>query len=219
VRRRDFSDASAFDLALAGMVRSAADADGVCGAVVPGGRTPMGTFARLRDEAFPSNPDFRLILSDERYCAVGSPESNAGQILPVVAAAGIGEDRVMLPDTSLSLDDCTDGFNEELEFFVGNGGKLRVAILGLGADGHTAGIFSTDRTSKDRYAVSVSRPDGLAGITTTFDFLSRAESVVFILRGEEKEGIVREIVADPESVIAGEILGGHPDVQIWFCSE
>ena len=58
---------------------------------------------------------------------------------------------------------------DEVFVFTPAGGVVTLGLLGLGPDGHTAGLFSAgdlDR-GRDRLAVSVHRPDGMDGITVT----------------------------------------------------
>lgn len=71
-----------------------------------------------------------------------------------------------------------------------------IVFLGLGTDGHTASLFPG--TS----ALSVSGPSYVANhvpqmdtwrLTATFDLIGLADTVVFLVSGEAKAGIIRDI--------------------------
>ncbi len=217
MKRHDFLKERHFYTELAGLVEKSAEKTGVVGMIIPGGRTPMPMYQRLLQHGLKIPSDFRFILSDERYCPVKSPDSNQGLIVPLLARAGADRRQVIAPDTSLPVEECAESFNEEIAFFLGNGGAIDTAILGVGSDGHTAGLFDDSDTPGGRHAVARRRADGLMGITCTQEFCRTAKSLVFVLRGATKQDIVEKMISDPDSTVAGRLGMGHPNAEIWFC--
>jgi 6-phosphogluconolactonase/glucosamine-6-phosphate isomerase/deaminase len=219
MKRRDFLDERAFYNALEVLVSDCTSSRGIAGMIIPGGSTPMPLYQRLFQHGIELPADFRFILSDERHCPVDSPDSNQGAIRPLLTRAGVAERQFIAPDVSLPVEECAQSFSDDLGFFLVNGGSIRTALLGVGSDGHTAGIFDESSLGKGGHASAVSRPDGHMGITCTPEFCHTAESIVFILRGGEKTGIVEKLMSDPGGTVAGRLGRDHPNVEIWFCSE
>jgi 6-phosphogluconolactonase len=77
---------------------------------------------------------------------------------------------------------------------------LDLALLGIGPDGHTASLFPNDSALEElqRRAVAVPRAD-VDRVTMTIPVLNAAETVVFLVIGEEKAAAV------------GRAFGGPPD--------
>lgn len=217
---RDFAGEQSFYKALEGLVVEAALGEGSSAMILPGGQTPMPLFQRLFMHRIKVSPGFRIILSDERYCPVSSPDSNQGAILPFLLKAGFAREQFLVPDMSLHAGDSAGKFNEELGRFLDGGGIIQTAVLGVGVDGHTAGIFEDMHGGEpEAYACMVSRPDGRKGITCTPGLLSKAGRIVFILRGVDKDAIVQKMMSDPAGTVAGRIGMAHGNAEIWFCSE
>ena len=102
-------------------------------------------------------------------------------------------------------------------FFEQEEGALHLALLGLGEDGHTAGLFGGVRdVPEGRYAVAVERPDGLEGVTVTPEVLRRARHVLFFVAGEGKREVVERLQSAPRSLAAGRAVEGHPSCEVWY---
>jgi 6-phosphogluconolactonase/glucosamine-6-phosphate isomerase/deaminase len=219
MNRRDFLNERSFYKALEVLVRDCASSRGIAGMLIPGGSTPMPLYQRLFQDGIELHADFRFILSDERHCPVDSPDSNQGAIRPLLMRAGVSDRQFLAPDVSLPVEECAQSFSEDLGFFLGNGGSISTALLGVGSDGHTAGIFDEEALGKGGHVKAVSRPDGHMGITCTPELCRAADSIVFILRGGEKTDIVEKLISDPGGTVAGRLASNHPNAEIWFCSE
>lgn len=214
----DSTDAVALDLAAA--VRSALTKHGGAGAVMlAGGRTPMDGYRRLAD----SPPDWsragRVFLSDERVVPLDSPQSNTRAILPVLLATGMPDDRWIGCDPSLGLDACAEAFDGRMREAIEQGARFPLGILGLGADGHTASLFSPEDVDaarvSGRWVVPVRRPDPPDRVSVTPRVLARIEEVIVIVTGVDKRGIVERLVSSPRSYAAGLALDGHPNAVLW----
>jgi len=137
---------------------------------------------------------------------------------PMVRALGIDESRVMRVHTELPLVDAAGRYDSELAKFFEQGGHITLGVLGLGADGHVASLFTEQdlARSPNRYAVAVPREPGPNRISVTQKLLLRAESLVFLVAGPEKADIVRATLNDPESTVAGKAVRDVAQTEIWY---
>jgi 6-phosphogluconolactonase len=94
-------------------------------------------------------------------------------------------------------------------------GALDLALLGIGADGHTASLFpgSPALLERDRLAVAARAPAGTPGpwrVTLTFAALDAARRAAFLVQGAEKRSIVARVLAGDDlpaaKVRAAEVL-------------
>lgn len=89
------------------------------------------------------------------------------------------------------------------------------ALLGMGVDGHTAGLFpGSAALSSDRLVEAVERPDGRAGITLTLPGIFLAQSLAFLVTGEEKSPTLARVLAG-EDLPATRVVAARPDAE-WF---
>jgi 6-phosphogluconolactonase len=186
--------------------------------MLTGGRTVRGLYEQLRRSPCPVDDGLHLLISDERHVPLDSPESNYGNVRPVVSALGIDDSRVMHVDTELSLQQAAENYNQQLATFLDNRGRITLAILGLGVDGHLASLFETAHLAagKNRLAIAVPRQPGPDRVSVTRDLLLKVERIVFLVAGAEKAEIVEKILHAPDSVLASVALKGAKSAEIWF---
>lgn len=82
--------------------------------------------------------------------------------------------------------------------------QLDLALLGLGADGHTASLFPGDAAVDEerRLAVAAPGPGDVVGewrITLTLPVLNRAASVVVLVSGAGKTAMLHRALEGPET--------------------
>lgn len=218
MKARIFESAASLAEELAVRIREALEAAGTSGAVMlAGGRTPLAAYAQLSASPLPGGG--RLFLSDERMAPADSAESNAFQIGPLLAAAGIHGDRFLRVDTSGTLESAAAGYDHALAKLVADGVRIPFGLLGVGADGHTASLFSLEDVAASRvggrYAVPVRRTSPPDRISTTPHLLARVEDLVFVVTGGDKAGVVRRLISEPSTIPAGLAVDGHPNVSLW----
>lgn len=193
--------------------------DGRGAVMLAGGRTPLEGYRRLAE----SPPDWsragRVFLSDERCVPLDAPESNTRAILPVLRSAGMPEDRWIGVDPVVGLAAAAAAFDARLNEVVEEGIRFPLGILGLGADGHTASLFSprdvADARASGRWVVPVRRSDPPDRISVTPRLLARIERIILVVTGAEKRGVVGQWMSDPRSLTAGLALEGHDGVVMW----
>jgi 6-phosphogluconolactonase len=187
--------------------------------MLTGGRTPLGVYRQLAD--WPARADERLhvLVSDERHVPLSSPQNNFAKLQPMIAAMGLDDSQVMRVHTELTLQAAADRYHQELASFLAGGGKITLGILGLGADGHVASLFSTDDVARGegRYAIAVPRPAGADRVSVTRELILKAARLVFLVAGPEKAEVVKRMAGDPHGVVAGQIVQGAAGVELWFC--
>lgn len=146
-----------------------------------------------------------ITVTDERFTR-DKHLHNFSQLmaLPVVVAARARGLKVI--DTSLLVndsgpEDLAARFEQELKKWKQENpqGKI-VAVVGMGADGHTLGVFpdADEKRFNERflnpekwvvgYDAGDVQPTGLR-VTTTFVFLEQVDSVILFFEGESKQGI------------------------------
>jgi 6-phosphogluconolactonase len=180
--------------------------------MLSGGKPPFSLYSQLASSPFPIHPQRILFMSDERMVARESPESNVGNLKPFLHALN-AENRFIPLDTSLSPTQAAEKFNQALQPLK----NITFGLLGLGTDGHTAGIFTPQlaRQKEGSLALSVHRPDGLEGVTVTPPLIQRVEQIVLLVLGSTKREILQTLHDHPQTIPAGILLASHPSVEIW----
>jgi 6-phosphogluconolactonase len=188
---------------LADKVRGALKNQGECILGLCGGRSVGGAYARL---AAATNIDWSkvtLFLTDERHVPRGDPRGNATLVRETLAVpAGITEDRLVFPDTSLPLDECTADYDVRLGALLLPRGPDAIA-LGMGEDGHIASLFpplKPEWIDGERFAAHArtDRFEAADRITATLFALRRADHAAFFLTGEAKKRTWEEMMASQE---------------------
>lgn len=185
--------------------------------MLAGGSTPMAAYAQIAAQPPPVAPGLRMLFSDDRHVPPDSPKSNFGNTKAMLAALGLGPDRVLRVAGELPLAEAVAHYDAGLRQLATEGVPVRLGLLGLGADGHTASLFTPAHIAqaKGRYAIGVDRPDGMQGVSVTPEFLARVERIVFLIAGEDKRPMVAKLLREPQSLTAGLAMGQHRHVEVW----
>ena len=207
---------SAVTALLADELRRAPDAPSAL--MLAGGRTPLAAYAQLAAAPLAISGRWHALYSDDRHVPTSDPRSNAGVVSPLLHRAGLPAARILQVDGTRPLDVAAADYHEALAAFLAAGGRVPLGLLGLGADGHTASLFSGAHVAAGhgRWAQAVARPDGLNGVSVTADFLARVDRLVFLVTGAEKRDAARLLLTRPDQVAAGLAVAGAPRVEVWF---
>ena len=189
--------------------------------MLAGGSTPLAAYARLAAQPPAPGAHLHLIFSDDRHVPMESPQSNAGLIGPLVRAWGVPDERILRVHGELPLADATAAYQAALQAYLDQGGTVPLGLLGLGADGHTASLFTARHIADGQQdlTLSVARPDGLNGVSVTPRFLRGVGRILFVVSGAGKRAMVERLIREPASLPAGQAVAGHRSVEVWMDRE
>ncbi len=196
-------------------VARAAASRGRCAILLAGGETPRRTYELLAEEPLRQRVPWELLhvfWGDERCVSPDDPRSNsrmacralldrvpvpAGQIHPI---PGNREPREVAEEYEALL----------RRFFAGAPPRFDLVFLGLGVDGHTASLFpgSPALDERERWTAVVRRAgEEIDRVTLTLPLLNQAELVLFLVAGEDKAAVLREVrVETPDALPAGMVM-------------
>ena len=185
--------------------------------MLSGGQTPQPVYCALGLRPLVVDPRAYVLFSDDRLVPADSAESNYHTALPLLRAAQVPPARVFRVRTELSLEVAAARYDEDLRGFLAGGGRITLGFLGLGADGHTASLFTPAdvRRGQGALAVAVPRPAGPHRVSVTPALLARVEQLVFLVAGADKQEAVERLVANPAAVTAGLAVADVKAVEIW----
>ena len=187
------------------------------GIILAGGSTPLAAYGRLSGLKPHPDPLLRVFFSDDRLVPPEHDKSNFNHIAPLVQAAGLAVDQIVRVRGEWPLDVAVQDYHHQLESFLASGGEFALGLLGLGADGHTASLFTADDLMRggSQYAVGVQRPDGLAGVSVTPALLHLCPRPIFIVTGTAKRPMTARLLESPPSIPAAQAVAGHRGVELW----
>lgn len=207
------------DLAAASVARYLREADGHVTLGLAGGGTPRVTYTRLRDEDVVWER-VSAWLSDERWVDPSHPDRNAGMAGRALfdhVPATLHE----LGYAGLEPAAAARAYEHTLaDLFAadGGGGRPDLVLLGVGADGHTASLFSGTAALEERDRLFVENwvPQLNAWrLTATLPLLQSARRLVFLVSGESKAEVMAQILEGEAPHPARLAAAGAEDV-VWF---
>lgn len=217
---RVFGSRAALDAALAERLGRALGAVGASAVMLAGGTTPLPAYRALA--AQPVKPDDRLhvLFTDERYVPADSAASNYCQARELLAALALPPQSLLRVRTELPLQEAAADYERSLMALLGSGVRIGLGLLGLGAEGHTASLFSPQdlERARGRYAVAVQRPDGRAAVSVTPELLATVREPLFVVAGAGKEDAVRALRARDLRLLAWRAVQGCAAVELWLAA-
>jgi 6-phosphogluconolactonase len=177
---------------------------GRCAMLLAGGETPRRTYELLAEEPLRDRVPWEglhLFWGDERSVPPDDPRSNARMVHRALL------DRVPVPAGQVHPIPCdrdprqaADEYEELLRrFFAGVAPRFDLVLLGLGDDGHTASLFPDSPVLEERQRwASAARRTGeeIGRVTLTPPLINQAELVVFLVAGDDKATVLREVLED-----------------------
>ncbi len=184
--------------------------------MLTGGSTPFGVYAALAATGGRASDGVHVFLSDDRHVPLESAESNYGRLCPTLDALGVQERLFIDPSVPVAV--AAERYDRALGELLDGGVAFPLGILGLGADGHVASLFSAAhlKDADGHRAIAVRRPDGMNGISVTPPILCAARRLVFWVAGPEKRQAVEALRLKPSSIPAGLALAAAPSVELWY---
>jgi 6-phosphogluconolactonase len=170
-----------------------------------GGSTPTLLFQLLANEYATSIPwhIVRLFWVDERCVPPTNSESNFGVVYDnLLVHVSINENNVFRMQGENNPQKEADRYNTllEKELPIKNGfPQFDLVLLGMGDDGHTASIFPNNMellNAQLPVQVAVHPTSGQHRITLTGKTIANANLVIFLITGQSKRQVLRQIIED-----------------------
>lgn len=199
----DYENAEELAAAVSGdigfIIESALDARNECLLVLPGGKSPIPVFEKLKAQKFPWKR-VTIVPGDDRLVAVDDPLSNARLLATHFMPLGAR----VLPIASANLGvrqagDAADARLSDLKW------PPDLVWLGMGANGHTASIFHgpdyDEALSSKKRAIGLT-PDPLppeapvARVTLTRTAILSARAILLTIDGDEKKQVLEEALEE-----------------------
>ena len=218
---RTFSSHAALDIALTERLGRALTARGASAVMLAGGTTPMAAYRTLARQPLVHDDRLHVLFSDERYVPADSGASNYHQSRPLLDALALPPESLLRVRTELPLDEAAAAYDAALTTLLSSGIHIGLGLLGLGADGHTASLFTPGdiERARGRYAIPVQRPDGMSAVSVTPELLATVREPVFVVAGAGKEDAVRALLAQDKSLVAWRAVHGCADVELWHAPD
>lgn len=219
---RRFESLSALDTAVAALLRHHFEREYPChhAVMLAGGKTPFGAYRIVAGSKCVVSRGLRVFVSDERLVPITSPESNCGNMRFMFEALGLAESQIIGVSPDLQPELAAERYDRALRAFFNGGGIIPLGLLGLGADGHTASLFSREDLARGRgrYAIASAGPGGVRRVSVSVDMLARIQQVIFVAAGQDKEAIAGKLRNCPAKVTAGLAAAGIKMKQLWFAA-
>jgi 6-phosphogluconolactonase len=184
-------------------IRAAADIEKPYSIALSGGSTPEILYTFLGDEFSDTVPwDFvQLFWGDERCVPPLSPESNYGMVkTALLDKTGPGQDNIHRINGENDPETEAKRYSELIRAKLPSRDGMPVfdlVLLGMGEDGHTASIFPgmMNLLESEKICSTANHPvTGQTRITLTGRVINNAEAVVFIVTGEKKAAVLRQVI-------------------------
>lgn len=170
-----------------------------------GGSTPRGIYQRWAQGTTLDWSKVALLFGDERCVPPDDERSNYRMVAESLLAGLKTQPQIYRMEGEHADPDQAarfyDGFLAEL---LGEDGRIHLALLGLGSDGHTASLFPGAEALQeaDSRCVSTEAPDrSMRRLTLTVPCLRDAHKLMFLVSGAEKAEVLSKVMEgrlDPE---------------------
>jgi 6-phosphogluconolactonase len=171
-----------------------------------GGSTPRRLYADLGRHPWRERidwPRLHVFEVDERFVPPYDDESNQRMIREtLMATSPLPEENFhAMPFIADDPERAAREYEQELVAFFGRGHvpALDLALMGMGADGHTASLFPGTRAVEiqDRWVAPTMNPAGpTQRLTLTLPVINAAGTVAFLVAGADKSETVRSVIQE-----------------------
>src|SRR5947209_1703520 len=177
-----------------------------------GGSTPEKTYGLLAQPRLAALVDWAkafLFLGDERFVPPDDPRSNYGMAKrSLLDRVPVPPDQVFpIPTDGPDAATAAAAYARTLAaaFGVPSDGpppRFDLILLGLGDDAHTASLFPGKPALNETRAWVTASPPGVLPppvdrVTLTFPALNAARAVLFLVAGDKKAAVVKEVIESP----------------------
>ena len=166
--------------------------------LLPGGNSPKVFYRELINYDVNWH-NISLIASDERVVSLSSNNSNMGMIQRELLDHITEEEKPNLIKLYPLIDHDIENGIKLLEQYLSNN-YPEIAFLGIGKDGHTAGIFE-ERTTKNNCYSLKNLTDPYYRITISMNLLTRIPYLIFFVLGSNKKKSMEKILFNKTNLI------------------
>jgi 6-phosphogluconolactonase len=219
IRVRTFPSRQALDEALGARLAASFEHpwNGAAAIMLSGGSTPLNAYRALANRPLTPAEGLWICYSDERYVPETSEASNYHTSRPLLDKLALPADRVLRVRTELALEEAAADYEHRVLGMLGAGVRIELGLLGLGADGHTASLFSEADLARaaGRMALAVQRPDGRGAVSVAPALLEQIAEPLFVVAGADKRTALRGLVEGDPRIIAARAVAGCTNVEVW----
>jgi len=185
--------------------RAAVADHGVFTFAVSGGKTPWAMFAQLTQDDIPWE-SVRIFQVDERVAPDGDPQRNLTNLRHSLGT--VPADVVAMPVGDPDLEAACAAYAGRIP------DRFDLVHLGLGPDGHTASLIPNDPVLDvtDRLVASTGPYQGHQRMTLTYPALARADELLWLISGADKQGPLTQLLAADPSIPAGRVEARHSTI-------
>ncbi len=176
-----------------------------------GGKTPVTFYKKLSGEKVFPWVKTHIFMVDERFVPYESDENNYHMINRTLLRHVNIAPRSVHPilTSELSPETSAERYEEEMVTYCRTVRtrlpRFDLILLGIGEDGHTASLLpgTPSLNETKHWAVSVCPADASIKerITLTFPVINNAENIIFMVEGEKKAGIIKEVIHDENNIL------------------
>lgn len=180
-------------------------------AALSGGSTPVFLYKKLsRENALPWKKT-HIFMADERFVPYEDDRNNFSMInRTLLGHLNIPKENIhpISTDENMPAASAVKYEKKLISFFRTSGNCLPqfdLILLGIGEDGHTASLFPQTESVKEvkRLAMAVSSKNKTKKdrITITLPLINNAANIMFLVTGEKKSKIVKEVIEKKNSLL------------------
>jgi 6-phosphogluconolactonase len=207
-----FSDADSVARKAAALVaaeaRTAVAIRGSFVIALSGGRTPWLMLRALAGEDVPWNA-IQVVQVDERVAPAGDPDRNLTHLREsLLEHAPLRPEQLhAMQVESPDLEAASARYALTLRTIAGSPPVLDLVHLGLGPDGHTASLVPGDPVLEVQNAdvALTGIYQGKRRMTLTYPILNRSRSVLWLVTGNDKTGMLERLLAGDATIPAGRV--------------
>lgn len=190
-----------------------------------GGSTPQRLYRLLADHAHIDWRAAHVFWGDERHVPPDHPDSNYRMArealldLVPVPADNIHRIHAELPDAAEAADAYEIELRRAFSLAPGEAPRFDLALMGLGADGHTASLFpGSDALHEHARLVVAPWIDKLSSfrITLTLPVFERAAEVLFLVSGEDKAAALQAVLEGEPERYPAQLVHPREGRLLWY---